>query len=622
MRYAIASPFLATIILLVVAHIAPQSAIAQDAAAPRELVKQALTHELDGKPDERNRLLAEALKVAPQDEAARWQAGQVQVKDRWLSIQQAQEQAAQDPIHVVYQRIRRTHGGTLRGEVALARWCRKHEKPEDERWHWLNVLQLQPQHEGAQRRLGLYWHRGQLMTREEIAESKRMARRQENEAKEYRETWLERIEAWREAVTSGDADERQEVLKEVQAVDDVNALAMIDHVLAALDHELAVDLVRVAAKLDEPSSSQMLIRQAVDSPSSEARELAITELKNRSQYAYVPHLMEALRMPIEFDYGIYLSPNGDIHYRHDFYEVGMMRDTSRRVRHSLRHDPYAMFSTVFHDRSGLVLGATPKNPDQIARANAEIAHERTQKVHQATAQADQLEQQVRRHNELVIARNAKIQSVLAQTTGQQHKTAADWWSWWFDYNEYAPREKPVDHQEQSLAFETGARGTLRGRNSTKYIRVGSCFAKGTPVWTQTGLKPIEEIRVGDKIYSQNPDTGELALKRVLGKTLRPPTEIIRIGIGKDEILTTRGHPFWASGHGWRMAKFLEPEMLLRTTHGSLPIELIEYAGEWPAHNLIVDDYHCYFVGQEGLLAHDNRMRTPTKAILPGFVPEE
>jgi hypothetical protein len=35
----------------------------------------------------------------------------------------------------------------------------------------------------------------------------------------------------------------------------------------------------------------------------------------------------------------------------------------------------------------------------------------------------------------------------------------------------------------------------------------------------------------------------------------------------------------------------------------------------------VDDFNTYFVGQQGLLVHDNEFRKPTRAIVPGLTEE-
>ena len=134
-----------------------------------------------------------------------------------------------------------------------------------------------------------------------------------------------------------------------------------------------------------------------------------------------------------------------------------------------------------------------------------------------------------------------------------------------------------------------------------------------------GTVPIESIQPGDRVLAQDQDTGELAYQVVLTTTLRPPAKMLEIKAGGESIHTTLGHPFWVAGRGWQMAKQLKEGDLLHGLAGATPIESINAAGEHAAHNLVVDDDNTYFVGQSGLLVHDNEFRKPTRAIVPGLV---
>ena len=49
--------------------------------------------------------------------------------------------------------------------------------------------------------------------------------------------------------------------------------------------------------------------------------------------------------------------------------------------------------------------------------------------------------------------------------------------------------------------------------------------------TQTGLVPIEQVKIGDRVLSQDPETGELAYKVVLDTTERPASPMLRITVG-------------------------------------------------------------------------------------------
>ena len=67
-----------------------------------------------------------------------------------------------------------------------------------------------------------------------------------------------------------------------------------------------------------------------------------------------------------------------------------------------------------------------------------------------------------------------------------------------------------------------------------------------------------------------------------------------------------------------MAKELKSGQPLHALHGSWPIRQVDELPDAEAYNLVVDDFHTYFVGRLGLLVHDNNFRRPTTAVLPGL----
>lgn len=146
----------------------------------------------------------------------------------------------------------------------------------------------------------------------------------------------------------------------------------------------------------------------------------------------------------------------------------------------------------------------------------------------------------------------------------------------------------------------------------------SCFAPGTLVWTQEGARAIETIVPGDLVLAQNVNTGELAYRPVRRTTLGRPADVLQLKIGDETIVATPGHRFWVDGHGWRMAKELAMPTALRCTGGVISLRAIVAGDEQIAcHNLFVDDFHTFFVGQAQLLGHDNSCPRPTTAITPG-----
>jgi hypothetical protein len=140
------------------------------------------------------------------------------------------------------------------------------------------------------------------------------------------------------------------------------------------------------------------------------------------------------------------------------------------------------------------------------------------------------------------------------------------------------------------------------------------------VWTQSGPIAIEEIRAGDLVLAQNPATGELDYRPVLRTTIGEPVRVLNIQVGGPDgetIGSTLGHRFWVNGRGWRMAKYLGPAARLHGLDGSMEIEAISEAEKAACYNLIVDDFHTFFVGESKLLVHDQTCPQPVLAAAPG-----
>ena len=87
------------------------------------------------------------------------------------------------------------------------------------------------------------------------------------------------------------------------------------------------------------------------------------------------------------------------------------------------------------------------------------------------------------------------------------------------------------------------------------------------------------MQIGDRVLSQDPETGELAYKVVFTTTLRPPHAMLEIKAGDDKIITTSGHVFWVAGQGWRMAKELKRGERLHAVRHAVPIDHIEPAAK-------------------------------------------
>jgi hypothetical protein len=171
-------------------------------------------------------------------------------------------------------------------------------------------------------------------------------------------------------------------------------------------------------------------------------------------------------------------------------------------------------------------------------------------------------------------------------------------------------------------------GDNRNFDMTRYFRprYNSCFKGSTLVWTITGPRPIEEILPGDRVLSQSPNTGELAFKMVQTVTKAKPAPMVKITVGGEEIVSTLGHPFWVVGQRWTMAKHLQEGSLLHSVSGPVSVETVEEipaATAWyeSSYNLIVDDFHTFFVGESQVLVHHLTMLSildEGSSIVPGL----
>ena len=135
-----------------------------------------------------------------------------------------------------------------------------------------------------------------------------------------------------------------------------------------------------------------------------------------------------------------------------------------------------------------------------------------------------------------------------------------------------------------------------------------CFIAGTKVKTVDGEKNIEDVKAGDYVLAENPETGEQGYKEVVRTYIHEKTAIVHVFVGEEEIETTVEHPFYVEGVGFVSAGELKAGNIIRTSEGkNLPIDKIEIAElEEPVlvYNFEVADFHTYYVSDLGVLVHN------------------
>jgi pretoxin HINT domain-containing protein len=382
--------------------------------------------------------------------------------------------------------------------------------------------------------------------------------------------------------------------------------------------------VKQLAKFPQYEATVALVRYAVLSGAPLARTAAIKALKERPLHEYVPLLLGGLTSPIKSQFQVNWDRHGRVSYTHALLRQGTTGNLL------LVSQGLAVPMSVPRDvtKNDTVLVQAPEVGKQTtttvtAGLPREVAFAEQRDA--AFSKAATKEAEVRAANSAIDQSNERLFAALEQTTNEQiPREPLQWWNWWQGYNEYQwPRPTLWLYQSSAQAYLSGQTnfnhitGTVTARPRGRH----SCFLAGTPVRSQMGLVPIESIKPGDRVAAQDPDTGELAYAVVLTTTLRPPAKMVRIVAGGEELVTTLGHPFWVDGHGWKMAKELTAGDLLHSLGGAVSVEKVEPAREDKAYNLVVDDFNTYFVGNAGLLVHDNEFRRPTRAIVPGLVEE-
>jgi len=136
-----------------------------------------------------------------------------------------------------------------------------------------------------------------------------------------------------------------------------------------------------------------------------------------------------------------------------------------------------------------------------------------------------------------------------------------------------------------------------------------CFMAYTQVLTQTGLKNIQDIKTGDKVWSINLETNERELKEIISIRNVPTNILLELQIGNEIITTTPNHRFYVRGKGWLAAEDLSigDEIISKDNKEGCVVESMKYIYEENAinvYNLTVKDNHNYLVGENNLLVED------------------
>jgi hypothetical protein len=584
-----------------------------------DLFQKALAAEQTGDIAGRDHLIAATLQAEPEHKLARWHSGQVLYNGKWQPLERIEELVSRDPRWKEYGERVADGDDSLDAHAEMARWCRAQGLQLEEQWHWYNVLRHDAKNREALGALKLRLYRGAYLTAEQIAAVEQSKEQAEADFRRYSKALKA---AMREAELS-DGPERIAAIKRISRIVDPAAITAIVEVvltdaknerriLEKLGNERGEKLLRqmqqaaigALAEIPEHEATLRLMEVAVNASDADIRRDAAEMLKYREPTSFMPLLMGSLVQPIEYSIRLNMLSNGQVLLTEDYHEEGPLAE---KELHS---------SSTYASR--VIRRIRPDNPGRFGN---EIAFYRSVgqpvrpvfvynnprlDLRQASMKAENSAQQIEAENELRELRNQRISSALETVTGQLlGNDPKAWWTNWMQFNDlYTPDRLPKF--EESIEADY-----------SHIVRMASCFVAGTPVWTQAGLVPIEEIRVGDLVLSQDPHTGELNYRPVIDRTIRPPTDTVKLGVDQETIVATRGHRFWTADNGWVMAKFLKAGQQLVSAQGLLYLQVAQVGDAAEAHNLEVGEFHTYFVGKNRVLVHDNTCPQPTTNRLPG-----
>jgi len=587
---------------LAAAQVAEAATKAERTRIASELTKEALHREIYGLDADRDALLEQAAARDPDFEPVKWHQGLVRYQKAWVKAEHLPDVLNQEQRVADYRRVRERYPQTVQGQLALADWCARRGLRERERAHLTQMVSVEPDHPAARRRLGFRRVGFDWLTEEEILEAADSSRG--DQAALAR--WRPQIEDIGQNLRHRSQFRREKAAERLLAISDPEAAPAIESVLWDEGENAGRLMVKALGAMADHEVSLTLARQAMLSPLSVIRDAAARQLQMRDRDGYVPALLSMMYTPVTSRTEVFRTRGGRMLFRHTFLREGQ------------------------DSREMLVVDTAYR---RVALPGGDGRQTMLDAMNDVQGNAIERDLGVIQQNRRTQAMNRRIAEVLNTATEQALPVDPEvWWQWWNETNEvFTEGEKPVksvrlagevaliDRREDFRPVDPPAPPSVESF-SPPPVRRSDCLAAGTIVWTDAGQVAIERIRVGDLVLSQDPETGELAYKPVLRTTVRPEGPLVSVRTVNGEVFqTSGGHLFWVAGEGWMRAREVQSGMELHGVYGATPVSLTDDGPELETYNLIVADFHSYFVGEAKLLCHDNTVRRPTNAVVPGLL---
>ena len=564
-------------------------------------VRLALWCEMYGLKSERIKHLTIAILTDPAHAAAHGLLGMVKFRERWQTPAEIRDKLQEDDAHraaLAEYAVRRARmGNSADAHWKIAMWCERHGLKPQATAHLSVVTQKVPSHEAAWKRLGYKKDGSRYVTDLQLTKEKAEADAR-TKAHKYWMTVLTRLRR-----RLADETNRNESARALEAITDPAAARSVWVIFADGDTSLQKLAVQLFGQIDSADSTRALAALAITSESGEVRGRSIETLRRREPREIASFLIEHLLDP-------WLDTD-PILYHYAFYPIGWDDIGSPGVLW-VEGPQYNVMKTYTVEESRLFV-AGEIVPTVAANYPTRVMTQRNRQTSDLATIIGQIINEsagylsgAKRHVEKVDERNARIIRTLVMTTGQNLGGDREVWRrWWTEEKGYA-YESPLAPPRQDLT----RRYFKPTYEDNIHLTSSSCFAAGTPVETLTGPRAIESVQIGDQVLSQDPGSGALSYQSVIAAVHNKPAALLKIELGHDVIQATGIHRFWQPGRGWVMARDLKPGDSLRALGGVVEVKSVTQGQVEPVYNLKLMQGQSFFVGQQGLLVHDNSAVEP------------
>ena len=146
-------------------------------------------------------------------------------------------------------------------------------------------------------------------------------------------------------------------------------------------------------------------------------------------------------------------------------------------------------------------------------------------------------------------------------------------------------------------------------NITREMMVGGvCFVKGTLIKTSNGYKSIENIVVGDSVWSYSESLNMIELKPVTSTFVQDDIEqLVELSFEGQTLFTTDEHPFYVRGEWIKAIDLKLRDSLFNLNNSFTLVEHLQLIDtiDVVVYNFKVEGNHNYFVTNLDVLVHNN-----------------